>query len=217
MITSPFRPPRTPHLETRMTSLAIWMTAFTLGTCVTVIAAASGQHELLLGASAILALVMASVAIHDLRAQLAAGSNRSVIAAQASRHIGFVYIWAAATLLVVYGFVLTWRETWQFVAGLSVLGGLCIALAILFDKDAEAGREDEAMLNIARGLNAVQVVGMIATVIGLVVDNKFLPAMQGAPKVDWAANTIFFFGAIAIAAIGAFTIAHERDGKAIGR
>ncbi|MFX9112467.1 hypothetical protein ABTN46_19335, partial [Acinetobacter baumannii] len=92
-----------------MTSLMIWMTAFTIATCLGVVAAAAGMPELHLGVTAAIALAIAGVGVHTLRSQAAAGANRSAISATVSRHVGFVWIWAAVTILIIYGFVLSWR------------------------------------------------------------------------------------------------------------
>ena len=54
------------------------------------------------------------------------------------------------------------------------------------------------MLKLARYLTVGQLVGMIVAMIGLVLDDK-MP--RGPDKPDWAASTIFFFGAAALAVI----------------
>ena len=193
-----------------MASLVIWMTAFTIGTCVSVLSAATGNHGLHLGVTAIVTLSIAVVAVQTHRQLMMQNAKRSALAATTSRYIGLVWIWAACAILITYEFILTWRETWQFVIGLAIIGGLCIGLAMMFDRDADAGKEDETMLSLGRTLNLLQMVGMLMAVIGLVADGKFLFTARGALRSDWAANNIFFFGAIAVALIGAHALITEK-------
>ncbi len=56
------------------------------------------------------------------------------------------------------------------------------------------------MLKLARYLTLGQLAGMIIAMIGLVADHKMPRDPQ---KPDWAASTIFFFGAASLAAISA--------------
>lgn len=193
-----------------MADLVIWMIAFTIGTCLTVISAAAGHYELHLGVTALVTLAIAVVAVQTHRKLMAGRASRSTLAAATSRYIGLVWIWAACAILVTYEFILTWRESWHFAIGLMVVGGLCIGLARMFDRDASAGKDDSTMLNLGRTLNILQVVGMLAAVIGLLADGKFGLFARGALKSDWAANNIFFFGAIAVALIGAHALASEK-------
>jgi hypothetical protein len=193
-----------------MASLVIWMAAFTIGTCVTVLSAATGSYGLHLGVTGLVTLSIAIVAVQEHGQLMAHNAKRSALAATTSRYIGLVWIWAACAILVTYEFILSWRETWQFVIGLAIIGALCLGLAIMFDRDAESGKEDPTMLSLGRTLNLLQMVGMLMAVIGLVADNKFILTARGAVRSDWAANNIFFFGAIAVALIGAHALISEK-------
>lgn len=193
-----------------MADLVIWMIAFTICTSITILSAASGTYDLHLGVTAIVTLALAVVAVQTHRKLMADKASRSALAAATSRYIGLVWIWAASAILVTYEFILSWRESWHFVIGLMLIGALCLGLAVMFDRDAEAGREDATMLNLGRTLNLLQVFGMLIAVIGLVADGKFGWAARGAMKSDWAANNIFFFGAIAVALIGAHALVAEK-------
>jgi hypothetical protein len=68
----------------------------------------------------------------------------------------------------------------------------------MMSKDAAAGRQDDAILNIARYLTIGQLAGMVIAMVGMIIDDK-MPRDPSEP--DWAANAIFFFGAAALAAI----------------
>ena len=184
-----------------MASLVIWMIAFTIGSCATILTAATGNRELHLGVTALVTLAIAVVAVQDYRRLELSGARRSLLAASTSRYVGLIWIWAACAMLFTYQFILKHREAWEFTVGLLVVGGLCLILASMFDRDAVTNRgDDEAMLKLGRMLNIVQVVGMAVVVVGLIADHKF-PTFT-TPKQDWAANNIFFFGAIAVGLIG---------------
>lgn len=193
-----------------MTDLIVWMIAFTIGISVTVLSAAAGNYDLHLGVTAVVTLTIAIVAVQTHRKLMTRKAHRSALAASTSRYIGLVWIWAACALLVTYEFILTWRESWLFVAGLLIVGALCLGLAHMFDRDGDADKHDETMLSLGRTLNTLQVFGMLIAVAGLVADGKFGPAARGAMKPDWAANNIFFFGAIAVALIGAHALIAEK-------
>lgn len=193
-----------------MADLIIWMIAFTIGTSVTVISAATGNYDLHMGVTALVTLGIAIVAVQTHRKLMTEKSSRSALAAATSRYIGLVWIWAACAILVTYEFILTWRESFHFVIGLLVVGALCLGLAVMFDRDGEADKQDETMLSLGRTLNLLQVFGMLIAVIGLVADGKFGLAARGAMRADWAANNIFFFGAIAVALIGAHALIAEK-------
>jgi hypothetical protein len=53
---------------------------------------------------------------------------------------------------------------------------------------------------------------MVVVMIGLAVDGKLMRFAKARPGwEDWAANNIFFFGAMALAAIGAHALLASRQ------
>jgi hypothetical protein len=112
--------------------------------------------------------------------------------------MALVWAWAALSLLLTYVVALSWIEWWQYVLGAGAIAALCLFFARMLARDAAAGREDQAMLKLARYLTVGQLVGMIAAMIGLVIDDK-MPRSHEQP--DWAASAIFFFGAASLAII----------------
>lgn len=193
-------------MERPMTDLIMWMAAFTFGTCLTVLSAGSENYSLHLAVTAIVSLGIAIAAVRAQRREAGGTGSRAALAASTARYVGLVWIWAASALLVTYEVLLTWRESWTFVIGLAIVGAVCLLLAILFDRDAKTKKEDASILGLARTLNVLQVVGMLIAVIGLIADSKFGPSAVGTARPDWAANNIFFFGAIAVALIGAHAL-----------
>ena len=193
-----------------MAALVIWMTAFTIATCITVISAAAHSATIHMCVTALITLAIAIVAVQAHRQLMAQSASRSTLAASTSRYIGLVWVWAGSAILVTYEFILTWKEAMPFIVGLMVVGGLCLGLAIVFDRHSQAGTEDETMLNLSRTLNLLQMVGMLIAVVGLIADGKFRLVADGTLRADWAANNIFFFGALAVALIGAHALISEK-------
>ncbi len=191
-----------------MVSILIWLMAFTIALVATVLSAAADDRMLHLAITALVSLSIAVVGVQSYRTQALSGANRSALASSTARSIGLVWIWAALALILTYQFILVWREAVIFTVGLLIVGGLCFGLSVMFRKDAEAGHEDEAMLKFARMLNLIVMVGMLIAMLGLVADGKFL-FIKSATNTDWAANNIFFFGALAVALLSAHAMVAE--------
>ena len=162
--------------------------------------------------AAAMSLIFALVAIREMRNVHTTSGSRSALSALACRYSGLVYAWGALALAVTYGTkLLIWREWLSFLIAFMVAAGLCLFLSATFDKDRLAGREDNAMLKISRYLAMVQLVGMLAVIAGLLIDGKMTRFMSPAKYGDWAANNVFFFGAIAIAAISLVALQTNKE------
>lgn len=160
--------------------------------------------------AAAVCLSFALIAIRDTGRLVDNGASRAAVSASAARHMGFVWAWGALGLLISYGFgVVDWHEWWHFFLAFAVAGGAALFFATLLQRDADAGKTDEAILKVSRYLAYIQLFGMVVVVLGLLIDGKmtrFLVPRHG----DWAANNIFFFGAVAIGAISAYAIKVSR-------
>jgi len=139
----------------------------------------------------------------------AANANQSALAANTARYVGYVWCWGAACLLTIYATgILQWREWLHFSLACVVLAGACLAFAGLLQKDADAGKEDAAMLKLAHRLAIGLLAGMIITILGFLIDGKMVRFLN--PRfTDWPANNVFFFGAISIAAISGYALKHK--------
>ncbi len=174
----------------------------------TIMISAEEKPGPLIVATAIAAAAWVSIAIRDRQRLAGAGASPSKIAAATARYMGFVWLWGAVNLFVVYVFILTWHEWWQFFAAFAVVGALCLGYASLLERDAAAGRDDETMLSLGRYMAIGQLVGMVVTVIGLAIDpdKEFYWPADG----DWAGNIIFLFGALALLAITAHALLNDK-------
>src|SRR5262249_59158787 len=87
----------------------------------------------------------------------------------------------------------------------AVLAGLSVVLSATLRTDAARGVRDDMLMKIARGFSIFILVAMLITMVGLLVDGKMwrfttIAGMRRGSQ-DWAANNIFFFGAVALVAI----------------
>lgn len=183
-----------------MSSLTAWMIALTLSICAIILTAAVNNPLLHMAASGLVSLVFAGVAIREHNALTAASAPQSAIGSSTARHIGLVWAWGALGIFVTYAFILQerWPEWWHFFLGFAIAAAASIIFSNMLDRDTEAGRVDEAILKIGRALIIAQLIGVIVAVISMFVDGKF---PRAASYPDWAGCNIFFFGAVAIAAI----------------
>jgi hypothetical protein len=181
-------------------SAGVWAGLLGLGVAAVVGGAAAGRPELTLALAALAGCAFAVLAIWRRSRLVAAGAAEPALASSTAGAMGVVWGWAAVSMLVTYLFVLSWHEWWQYVLGAGAIAALCFGFAAMMQRDAEAGREDATLLRLARYLTLGQLGGMIIAMLGLIIDDK-MPRDPQQP--DWAANTIFFFGAAALAAISA--------------
>lgn len=158
----------------------------------------------LLGAAGFVNLVLAAVGIGERRSLGRAGAGRSAIESVTARAMGLIWLWGAAALVLVYNLVLSWREWTHFSAAFAAAGLISLGFSALLAKDAEKGKEDATLLRLGRYFAIAQLVGMIATLIGLAVDpdKEILHAVDS----DWAGNGIFLFGALALALVSAYAL-----------
>jgi hypothetical protein len=181
-------------------SLIIWMAGLAVGVGAMVLAAGAKMPGAHMAMAATIGILIAMLAVRENRALLAASASKTTLAESTARYMGLVWTWGALGLLVTYVAVLRWHEWWHFFLAFAAVAVVCLALAATLARDGKAGRQDEAMLKVARALTMVQLAGMVVTMLGLIIDGKmtrFLDPRHG----DWAANNFFFFGAMALAAI----------------
>ena len=156
--------------------------------------------------AAISAIGFALFAVRDVQKTVAAGASRSTISANSAWSMGYVWVWGTLGLLVTYASgAAAWHEWLHFFAAFAVAGAAALFFANLLQRDANAGKDDEAILKVSRYLAYAQLFGMLAVMIGLIIDGKmtrFLVPRHG----DWAANNIFFCGALALAVISVFAL-----------
>jgi hypothetical protein len=165
------------------------------------VAAAHKMYYVHMAIAAAAAIVVALAAVIATRPSAAGIGNRARLASSNVRLLGVVWAWAALAIFITYAFVLQWREWWHFVLAFAVLSAGCLFLAAALRKDAETAHGDDTMLKLARIIAIVHLGAMLVTVVGLIIDGKLVRFLNPRHQ-DWAAQNIFFFGALALAAIG---------------
>jgi FtsH-binding integral membrane protein len=176
------------------------MVALAVAVCATIIAAAAHQPMLHMAAAGIVSIAIAVMAIRDHQQLVASGAPTNAIGSSTARYLGLVWSWGALALLVTYLLILEneWREWWQFFLGFAFAAVASLVFSNMLDRDRAAGRVDPTLAKVGRVLIQAQLAGMVLGVISLFVDGKF---PRDARYPDWAGCDIFFFGALAIAAI----------------
>lgn len=188
--------------------MIIWMFILTVSVCAIIFSAALGDPNIHMAMTGLVSLGMALLAIRENMTLRAQGASRNEVSASTARYMGLVWLWGALALFVTYMFILQWVEWWQFFLGFAAAGVLCLLLATAIARDEESGRKDETILMMARYLAIGQLIGMLITMAGLTIDpdKRFL----NTSFPDWAANNVFFFGAIALAAITTHALIYDR-------
>jgi hypothetical protein len=154
--------------------------------------------------AACVSIVIAIAGLRELR-QPGTAANPELLASVGARQLGLIWTWGALALIVTYAFVLQWREWWHFSLVFVALAGACLFLSATLRKDAESGADDDTMFKLARIWIRTHFGAAIITVIGLVIDGKMVRFLVPRHQ-DWAAQNIFFFGAVALGVISWHTL-----------
>lgn len=202
-----------------MTSMIIWVLGIGVSAALLVLSAAKANFWAHMTIAALVAILVALSAFVESRS--IASDGKGDIGLQASsnlRHMGLVWTWAALATVITYSFdILQWREWWQFFIALLAFAGLSLFLSATLQKDAEAKTEDDTMFKIARGYAVATLVAAPLVMLGLLQQGKmwrfFTEAGQRPGSQDWAASNIYFFGALALAAVACNAVLGLRQGK----
>jgi hypothetical protein len=193
-----------------MSSLAAWMIALTLSICAIIFTAALNNPAMHIVASGVVSVAFAMTAIREHNALQAAGASKSAIGSSTARHVGLVWAWGGLGIFVTYGLILEnrWPEWWVFFLAFLIAAIASLVFSNMLDRDTTAGRVDKSVMSFGRALVLLQLAGVIGGVISMLIDGKF---PRAASYPDWAACNIFFFGALAIAAISLNALRTARE------
>lgn len=170
-----------------------------------VVFSAGGKEPLgLLAAAGLVNLLLAAKGVSERRALLAADAAPSRIESATALSMGLIWLWGAAALALVYVLVMSWREWPHFTAAFAAAGVVCLGFSALLARDAGQGRDDPTLLRLGRYLGIGQLVGMVATLVGLAVDPD--KEILRATDNDWAGNGLFVWGALALAIVSAHAL-----------
>ena len=195
-------------------SLIIWVITLGVGISSLILAAGSGVPHNFMLVTALISFAIAVIGLREIIALDKAKASLSAVSASTARYMGLVYAWGALALFVTYYFILPeWREWPVFFGALAAIAVVSLIFAATMSKDVARGKDDPTLLKIGRILTVFQFAGTVIAVIGLMIDpdKQFL----NPNKLDWAAQTIFLFGAIALAAISAAALFYTRNRQPI--
>jgi hypothetical protein len=168
-----------------------------------------------LAVAAISAMGLALAGVATTRALAKDAAKEQVIAAASARSIGMIWTWAALALVATYATrVLVWWEWWHFTVAAIVAAGLCFFFERTLLADANNPDADDTMMRFAETLAIIQLAGMGVALLGLLIDGK-MSRFLTVRYTDWAANAIFFFGALGIALVSAHDIQLRRRTTAV--
>jgi len=166
-----------------------------------------------MGLSATIAGAIAYLSFADAKRAAVSGASPGAISGIHATSAGYILAWAAVALVATYTTALEWDEWWQFFAAFGIVGVLTLLLARTLVSDARKGKDDVAMIIIARFLAWWLLIGGAGAAIGLLADKKMTRFLS--PRyTDWAANNTFFFGGIALAFLGWAILQASRKAKA---
>ncbi|HEX4892687.1 MAG TPA: hypothetical protein VFV47_05320, partial [Hyphomicrobiaceae bacterium] len=198
-----------------MPAMIGWIIGFGVAISLLVLTAAQQQFYANMAVAALVSGLIAWTGYRDIRQTEA---HPGLGASTGFRYIAAVWGWGALALLVLYQSVLQWREWWQFLLVFLVLAGVSMFAAGTLRKDAAEKRDDSAAIGLARGLAIFFFAATMITMIGLILDGKMWRFKTAAGLrvgwQDWGANNVFFFGAMAIAALSWKTASLLRRAKA---
>ncbi|MEZ5775058.1 MAG: hypothetical protein R3D33_10275 [Hyphomicrobiaceae bacterium] len=197
-----------------MAAMIIWIVIVALGVALIVITSAIGAVGLNALVAAMISLVIAILAVRENQAAAGGGAGAYQLSATNARYMGLVWAWGAVSLVLVYNAILKWPEWWHFVIAFAAAAALCLVFANLLEAAAKGDVPGERVLKLSRILAVIQLVGALVAVAGLAIDGKL--AFLGMPSLingrdwhgdpSWVGSHVFFFGALALAAISAVAL-----------
>ena len=180
-------------------AFAICIVTAILSVAAMVLAAnSSDRHLVALSAAAFALVVIASTLISNAKIWLT-GTTSPIDALEATtRFTALVYAWAAAAMLAIYlGTNVRWQHGWQYGAIFALIAvGHAYYIKMLVARHPSVATPSAvsrtAQLALLQGTAAVLALTWMISIGKL-----------ATPKGDWAANTIFVAGGVAIAVISA--------------
>lgn len=195
-----------------MPSILMWGFAFAISLAGMLLTAGARLPLIHLSLGALICLGIASVGIIENQKQRQSSASKAEIASATARNMGFIYVWSATVIALTYMALLSWHEWWHWFAGLALIGAACVFYSNTLSRDAAEGRVDDTMLSLGNKLTWIQLVGMLAAIIGMLVDGK-LTRYQNPRLMDWAAQNTFFVGAIGLAVLSAYALWAARNDR----
>ena len=195
-----------------MIEIAIWTATFAIGLSLLAIAAGAKAYVLHLAVAALISLGIAGLMLRENTRAVGSEPELMALSSRNARYMAAIWTWGAAAMLMQYTTILVWEEWWRFVIGFIVAALACLLFGHFFTSSVGDPKRSQRYLTIAWWLAVVQLIGMCATVVGLIVDGK-----MDFGYVDWAGNNVFFCGALALAVMSAVSLWTYQRARGTGR
>lgn len=190
--------------------MVFWMLAVAFSVMFLVVSAAGGSSDpqmvyVHMSIAALVAVVFALISVRDTRQLIREGAPRNAVYASTIRFMGLLWTWGALALVITYGTgILNWPNWMPFFVAFFVAAGLCMFISSTLRRDLDRGEADDRILQVGGYLTATQLVAMVSAVIAISLSGS---ASIGSAGSDiWAANQVFLFGALGLAAMSAYTL-----------
>ena len=122
-----------------------------------------------------------------------------------ARLMALAWAWGAAAMAGVYTLGgLRWYHAWQYGSAMALLGVIALVYGLVIERSSNPATK-RVLLTSGLQLTLVQAVAAAGGVIYLLASGKLL-----AFRPDWAANQIFLFGGLAIAALSTMAAYTQR-------
>lgn len=189
-----------------------WLVLALVASVIAMIAVAGRGEPLPTGAAAAIfaaAIVGAGFGVNKplwaLEAHRVTDCAAPVAAQLNARLIALAWAWGAAAMAGVYTLGgLRWYHAWQYGSGMALLGIIAFAYGLAIGR-ARAPATRRMLLLSGLQLTIVQGVAAAGGVLYLLAAGKL-----ASFRADWAANQIFLFGGLAIAALSAMAARTQR-------
>lgn len=161
-----------------------------------------------MGICAVMAVAFIALAIREVRGVRETGETGAAkISGIIAQNTGLVFAWGASGLILTYGTgIVSWKEWPGFLIVFAGLALVSFFTARVHFSAAASGEIDPRFWKISRYLGLGLTIGMVIVMVGLLADGKMARFLeiQRPNWQDWAANNYFFFGALALAVLGAY-------------
>jgi uncharacterized membrane protein YesL len=205
------------------TSTIIWIAAIAIASSLLIITAGLGAVGLNALVAALISLTIAVLAVRENEKIISSDADAHALASLNARYMAVTWGWAAVAVAFVYMSAITWPEWWHFCVGFCAAALLCLCFSNLLTSEGASQVSGDKVLRLSRLLALVQLVACVLALIGMVIDGKVpfldMPSLiEGKSRLGepyWAAHNIFFFGALALAAISIVSLLSYN--RALGR
>jgi hypothetical protein len=188
-----------------MLQIGIWIFGIAIAVSVMILTVAAEMYALQAALSVVIASCIAASAMRDHQLKLEAGADPGRLAAVIIRYMGVLWAWAAVAIAVTYGLLLVWATSWIGVFVLLVVGaGLCLLVANMLDRDAEAGKTDERLVNFVSAVAKLQFILTVFLVGMLLLMSRF--GIDSFAGNKWPAVNVLLSTAVGLSVIAGYTL-----------